>query len=197
MNKKMNKKIDKILTLLAILLIASGIVLIIIWAVQTKAFNYEPLWCKKVVWWYCWGDRAVELYNWMRKLWFSDYNSKLVINKCKKNIITGSVENCIIAVAGIAIAESGWFKHCRKGQCMWVKKFWFKNLSENLDDWLSRYTKYWYTWRWKGWAWFFYSINWHPSPSRYCTEEQSSWMKKFDCPNGYKHFSYVYNFLRK
>ena len=193
----MYKKLDKILTLLSTFLVASGIVFILLRAVQTKAYNYEPLGCKKVVWWYCWWDRAVELYNWMRQLWFSDYESSLVINKCKKWITTWSVEDCIIAVAGIAVAESWWFKHCYLGQCMWVKKFWFTNLSENLDDWLSRYTKYWYTWRRKGWAGFFYSLNWRPSPSRYCTEEQSSWMRRFHCLNGYKHFNYVFYFLTK
>ncbi len=188
---------SKNLTWLATLLVASGIVLIIIWAVQTKAYNYEPLGCKKVVWWYCWWERAVELYNWMRQLWFSDYESSLVINKCKKWIITWSVENCIIVTAWIAMAESWGFKHCWKGQCMWVKVYGFKNLSENLDDWLSRYTKYWYTWRWKGWARFFYSLNWRPSLSRYCTEEASSGMYRYHCPNWWRHFNYVFNFLTK
>jgi len=196
----MNKKIDTILTLLATLLVASWIVLIIFWAVQTKAYNHEQFWCKKVVWWYCWWSRAVELYNWMRQLWFTDYQSKLVINKCKKFEklwMKWGVENCVIAVAWIAIAESGWFKHCYQGQCMWVKVFGFSSLSDNLDDWLKRYTKYWYTWRWKWWASFFYSLNWKPSLSRYCTEEQSSWMKRFYCPNWWRHFNYVFNYLNR
>ena len=196
----MSKKLDKILTWLTTILVASGIVLIIIWAARTKAYNYEPLGCKKVVWWYCCWEKAVELQKKLQKLGFTDYQSSLLINKAKKFEklwMKGWVENAVIAMAWIATAESSKFKHCKKWQCMWLKRFGFRNLSENLDDWLTRYTKYWYTWRWKGWASFFYSLNWRPSLSRYCTEEASSWLRRYHCPNGYKHFNYVFYNLTK
>ena len=153
------------------------------------------------VWGYKRGATAVKYYQRMIKLWYSDYHTKLIINKCKKYErlwkLKWWVENCILAIASIWISESWWFRHCYRNQCLWVKSKWFKNVSESLDDWIIRYNKYWYKWKQKWWARFFYSLNWRASQSRYCTEEASSWFKRFDCWNGYKHFNYTFNYLIK
>ncbi len=205
MNKKIFQVVDKIITtletdkfsLIILITILTGMILVAIGLSTTKA-SYTPHTVKntKQVWGYTWGNKAFELQKKLINIWYTDYQSKLIINKCKKFRTTWVVD-CIIAIASIWKSESWAFKHCYRWQCMGVKKFWFKNLSANLNDWLIRYNKYWYKWRRKGWARFFYSINWKPSLSRYCTEEASSWYKKYNCINGYKHFQNVFYYLIK
>jgi len=182
---------------MALAIIFWWLILLAVGLWQTKA-GYITHTTKKqtVVWWYKWWNKAITLNKKLIKLWYSPYHSALIINKCKKFRKTWVV-NCIIAVAWVWISESWWFEHCYRWQCMWVKIFWFKNLSDDLDDWFKRYNKYWYTWRQKWWARFFYSINWRPSLSRYCTEEQSSGMKKYSCPNWYRTFNKTFNYLTK
>jgi len=186
---------------LALWIMFIWMVIIIIGLWQTKA-DYITHTTKKqtVVWWYTWGSKAITLNNKLIRLWYSKYHSALIITFCKKGeknwTLKWWVVNCIIAIAGIWVAESWAFKHCYRWQCMWVKVFWFKSLHSNLKDWLVRYNKYWYTWRWRGWASFFYSINWRPSLSRYCTEERSSGMKKYSCPNWYRTFNKVFRYLK-
>ena len=183
---------------LSLVLIFIWMIFILIWLkTQANAYTTPILQHTHQVWWYTWWPRANKLYHNLRKVWYNDYHSKLIINKCKR--FTQDVNNCVIAIASIGKAESNAFKHCYHNNCLWLAgwRYWYKSVSDSLNHWISKYNKYWYNWKWKGGARFFYSLNWRPSLSRYCTSEVSSWMKKFSCPNGYRNFKAAFRLLNK
>ena len=151
----------------------------------------------KNIWWVNWYPSTFELYNKMRKLWYSDYNAKLIIVACKK--YSFYPRWCVLTLASVWVAESSAFNNCYRNNCLWLYRWKpYKSIRDNVVDWVYRFNKYWYTFdRYNNPAHFFYSINWKPSRSRYCTEEASSWLKHFHCPNWYKHFKKAYLTLNK
>lgn len=149
----------------------------------------------KNIWWVNWYPSTFELYNKMRQLWYSDYHAKLIIVACKK--YSFYPRWCVLALASVWVAESSAFNNCYKNNCLWLYRWRpYRSVRDNVVDWVYRFNKYWYTFdKYPDPAFFFYSLNWKPSMSRYCTEEVSSWWKPFHCPNWYKHFKRSYLYL--
>jgi len=196
MNKKLFQIVDKIISalehdkfsLIILITILIGMILVAIGLSTTKA-NYTPHTVKntKQVWGYQWGNKAITLQKKLINIWYTDYASKLIINKCKKFRTTWVVD-CIIAVASIWKAESNMFRNCYHNNCMWMYDgwVWYKSISAWLDDFMIRYNKYWYNWKRKWWASFFYPYNWHLPLSRYCLAKTNyGWL------NFHKTFKYL------
>ncbi len=157
---------------------------------QTKAVDMSHIKQKTtVVWGYAWGSKAIILHKKLIKVWYTDYQSKLIINKCKKFRKTWVVD-CIIATASIWKAESNTFKHCYHNNCvgMFDGWKWYKSISDWLNDFMKRYNKYWYNWRKRWWASFFYPHNWHIPLSRYCLAKTNY---------GWLNFNKTFNYLIK
>ena len=119
-------------------------------------------WWKIVTWkyyvrWYYWGQYAFDLQKKMFKLGFSENDTVIIINNCKKQEKLGKIKNvgqCIRTSGMIWYAESSGWEHCYNNNCMWLyagNKA-YKNKDKMFKDWISRYVKYWYN---------------HPYPNEY------------------------------
>lgn len=113
--------------------------------------------------------------------WVKKPNEK-IFNRLKNECVKQKVKNinhCIKTWLSIAYAESS-FKDNHT-------PFWLKSKDKSYKKWVSSYKKYWYTA--KDWSRFYW--NWKPSPTRYCTEEDSS-KTVWWCPNWQKNFNKIF-----
>lgn len=136
----------------------------------------------------------------LTSLWYSKETASYIITKCnsiqwiKLKKSKWDAKHCIRLAASIWCAESSCWKKTSLNP-WWFRNKKFKSQLMAFDAWFKSYKKYWYKRKW--WAKDFYSLNWIPSPTRYCTDEASSWLRKFHCWNWYKHFTTVRNKLWK
>lgn len=103
--------------------------------------------------------------------------------------------HCIIVGSSILKSESNLWNKCNGYNCFGMGGwgFRYKSYEHGVEDFVSRYWKYWY--KAKS-MWYFYPPKWGVSPSRYCTGEHSSNSAK-GCPNGRKHSQYMWDTLSK
>lgn len=119
------------------------------------------------------------------ELWVKKYLADPIVENCKK--IAKDPVHCIKKLSSIAIAESGWWENCINKNCIGLGwwKFHYKTYSEWINDWITRYNKYWYK---TGKMSDFYPPKGWKSKTRYCTSEVSS-NSSLGCPNWLKHSS--------
>ena len=109
------------------------------------------------------------------KQWASKEFCERLKKECDK---TRNGIKCFWVWMSISYAETTTFKH------FWIRR------KDNTPEWFAkRWNKYWY----KGDGGFFFYWDWGKLwPSHYCTDEHSSWSKKW-CPNWRKNFNFMYN----
>ena len=89
--------------------------------------------------------------------------------------------HCIKTWLSIANAESSWENM--------ETPFWLQSSEKGYRKWVESYNKFWY----KAQDWFFFYWDWGVyGKSHYCTDEESSWSKKW-CPNGKNNFNKAWN----
>jgi len=132
------------------------IILLLIWVAKTEAKTpWEVGYMETGKFWvrgYEWGNYAFELQDKLKQLWYSDNDTVIIINNCKKSTV--NVWRCIRTAGMIGFAESWWWNRCRNNNCMglytWNKAY--KNTDEMFKEWIKRYNRYWYK---------------HPEPHKY------------------------------
>lgn len=167
------------------------------WTVQSWAIQKIQTWGTKTISWtiqktsmVCDSSCKIET---LKSIGIRDEIAESLVYTCKIKAI--DPRHCVIAWSSILKAESNLWTHCNGFNCfwMWWGAYKYKTYEEWVEDWVNRYTKYWY--KAKS-ASFFYPSVWNKSPSRYCTSEESSW-SAIGCPNGQKHSQSIWNKLDK
>lgn len=192
MKTKIIKKTYKYFNIAIVILLILTLIYIFTWYSEAKKpweIEYIETW-KFLVRGYEWWNYAFELQDKLLKLWFSENDTIIIINNCKKS--TTFVWRCIKTAWMIWFAESGGWKKCLNNSCMWLKKS-YKDKDLMFKDWIVRYNKYWYN---SPLPIHYYSINWKPSKTRYCYNEAWTY-KTYHCPNWLKNATYAFNLLNK
>lgn len=178
----MNKRINLILLLIFIILVILGCY------TEGKYIPHKEInqnWIKRTM-------KTHKLQQKLIELWYSTWDSKIIIDWCK------DIENkkynarhCVALAAWVWISESSAWNKCYKNSCMGVmpngKIKGYKNKKAMFKDWLIRYKKYWYKSHPKDLYW----NNWKPWKNRYCLSEYSTktiWW----CPAWFKNSFKVY-----
>ena len=147
-------------------------------------------WWKIVTWkyyvrWYYWGQYAFDLQKKMFKLGFSENDTIIIINNCKKQGKLGHIKNvgqCIKTAWMIWYTESSGWQHCLNNNCMglysWRKAY--KNKDKMFKDWISKYIRYWFN---------------HPYPYEYYGRNPKTRYCFGVCMNGLKNSWIAYKVL--
>ena len=139
-----------------------------------------------------WTKQTYALYNQLQEIWMEKNLASYVINRCKET--AEKPRRCVITAAMIAKAESQMGKNAYKNNVWGINEGkQYASTYANFDRWIKSYNRYWYK---SPLPYHYYPARGDVSRTRYCTDEESSWSKKW-CPNGLKHATYVYNFLTK
>jgi hypothetical protein len=155
---------------------------------KKKVDSWKWVWMEKILG--CDAECKVNNLIW---LWMNKRIAWSLVYTCKIKAL--DPRHCVITWSSILKAESNLWNRCNGKNCfwMWWGAYKYKTYEEWVEDWVTRYNKYWY--KAKS-ASFFYPSVWNKSPSRYCTSEESSW-SDVGCPNGQKHAQSVWNKLEK
>ncbi len=161
-----------------------------------------------------WNSGTYELREKLITIGYSKNVSTYMINKCKE--FAKNPRHCVEVSASIGTAESNNCQNASRYNCWWVlkyvdkldanwkpilDKYWrkikvlltYSSYGNAFDVWLKSYNKYWY--KAKDMS-FFYPKKWEYSPSRYCTDENSS-NSTVGCPFWLRNSTKTFNYLSK
>lgn len=185
MTKQQHKKV-LILEVIICILLFLWIIFMFLWL--SKAYDMEikhNVKTKYKVRWYLWWEYAFTLQKRLMKLGYSDNNSVIIINNCKKQGKLGKIKNvgrCIQTAWMIGYVESWSWKHCLKNNCLglYQGRKGFKNKDEWFKDWVSRYVKYW---------------RWYKKPYHYYWPNPITWYCVFTNMQALHNANYAYKVL--
>ena len=178
MKIQQHKKVLRILEVMIIILLFLWLLFMFIWL--SKAYEV-----KHKVRWYTWGTYAFDLQKKLMQLWYSDNDTVIIINNCKKQCKLWKIKNvwrCIITAWMIGFVESSWWNRCLKNNCLWLHqgRKGFQDKDEWFKYWLKRYVKYW---------------RWYKKPYHYYWPNPITWYCVFTNMQALHNANHAYNIL--
>lgn len=130
-------------------------------------------------------ERTHKLQQAVIELGYTEYQSKLFIDICKKQEKNISARYCVYWISAVWVAESNACKLDHWYNCWWIMRQWmiveFENRPQAVEYWVEGYYRYWRTNK--------TSKDWIVR-SRYCVSD-SHWSNEPWCPNWIINTSWV------
>lgn len=174
-----------ILLIIGILLSLSGSLFISVWSVYWLSSDWESEAIKQNTGGNTRTQKTYQLQKAVIELWYTEYQSKLFIDICKKQEKNISARYCVYWISAVWVAESNACKLDHWYNCRGVMRGWliveFENRPQAVEFWVGRYYQY----RRSNKT----PLDWIVR-SRYCITD-SHWDNELNCPSWQKNTARV------